>query len=189
MIESLHRLVLFCIALALSAGLSMKSHDVPQSGGAVAFLPMGTSVQGKETIRIRGNIEKPGVYQIDSDVGGKTVTILTLVGIQEEVQEKSLSGLDFHSGDVLEITQKDAQCFDIKKETMTVEERIILGIPLDPNRMTAHDWEKLPGIGPVTAKMIIIDRQKNGDFQSVYDLNRVAGIGETKILNLKQFFK
>jgi competence protein ComEA len=188
-IESLHRLVLSCVALALTASLFIKGHENPHHGGAVAFLPMETSGQGKKTIRIRGNLKNPGVYQMDCVAGDNTVTIMTLAGIQEDAHEKSLAEHDLHTGDVIEITRKDGQHIEIKKETMTVEERMILGISLDPNRMTSHDWEKLPGIGPVTAKKIIIDRQNNGDFKSVYDLKRISGIGDTKVTNLEQFFK
>lgn len=188
MIESLHRLVLLCIALVLAASLSMKSHDILESGGSVAFLPMGVAEKGKDTIRIRGNILNPGVYQIDCGSKEKSVTILTLIGAGKEIGEKSLAGLNWHSGDVLEINRKKGQYVDITVDTMSFEEMMILGIPLDPNRLSAHEWERLPGIGPVTAKKIIDDRQINGDFQSIDDLKRIDGIGNAKIANLKQYF-
>ena len=71
---------------------------------------------------------------------------------------------------------------------MQVRERIILGIPLDPNRMNIEDWDVLPGIGPVLAERIVHDRQLNGDFTSFSDLKRVPGLGEIKVQKLASYF-
>jgi competence protein ComEA len=71
---------------------------------------------------------------------------------------------------------------------MPVNEKIILGIPLDINRMDAEDWDSLPGIGPVMALRILSDRQINGDYRSVSDLQRVPGTGKNKIKQLEKFF-
>lgn len=49
--------------------------------------------------------------------------------------------------------------------------------PLDLNRATAAELEKLPGIGPVLAKRIVEWRETHGPFQSVQDLLKVPGIG------------
>lgn len=48
---------------------------------------------------------------------------------------------------------------------------------LDPNTASAIALEGLPGIGPVTAARIVVDREDNGPFATVDDLARVPGIG------------
>jgi competence protein ComEA len=167
----------------------MKSHGVSRSGDVVAFLPDGTSSAGKETIRIRGSIKNSGVYQLCRSADFETVMKMTISEVQPGSREKTLSGYNIHTGDVIEVAQKEGKHIEIKKERMTVREKMILGISLDPNQMTVSDWEKLPGIGPVTAEKIVADRQKNGGFYSVKDLKRVPGIGDAKVKQLDHFFE
>ncbi|MEG0375318.1 MAG: ComEA family DNA-binding protein [Raoultibacter sp.] len=44
--------------------------------------------------------------------------------------------------------------------------------------------DSLPGIGPSTAQKIIADREANGPFATIEDLQRVSGIGEKKYASL-----
>ncbi len=49
--------------------------------------------------------------------------------------------------------------------------------PLDLNRASAEELEKLAGIGPVLARRIVEWRENHGPFRSVQDLLKVPGIG------------
>lgn len=49
--------------------------------------------------------------------------------------------------------------------------------PLDLNRASQGELESLPGIGPTLAARILADREANGPFRSVQDLDRVVGVG------------
>ncbi|MBS1726606.1 MAG: helix-hairpin-helix domain-containing protein [Armatimonadetes bacterium] len=49
--------------------------------------------------------------------------------------------------------------------------------PIHINSATAHDFERLPGIGPSLSQRIVDYRNTNGPFQSVDDLRNVKGIG------------
>lgn len=53
------------------------------------------------------------------------------------------------------------------------------------NSASAAELEKLPGIGPKTAHILVEDREKNGPFRSVDDLMRVKGIGPKKLEALR----
>jgi competence ComEA-like helix-hairpin-helix protein len=57
--------------------------------------------------------------------------------------------------------------------------------PLDLNRATAGDLERLPGIGPGLAARIVAARETAGRFQSVDDLRRVPGLGRMKLGRLR----
>ena len=53
--------------------------------------------------------------------------------------------------------------------------------PIDLNRATADDLDRLPGIGPSTAQAIVDYRDQHGPFGSVDDLLDVRGIGPAKL--------
>ncbi len=189
MTERFHRFVLCLVAVALTVALYTKSHGISRMGDTMAFLPEGTAPAGSITIRMRGSIVNPGVYQFNHGAELETVMKMTLAGVRASSREKSHADHEIQTGDVVQITQSDGNHIEINKEKMAVREKIILGLSLDLNQMTADDWEKLPGIGPVTAEKIVADRQKNGGFCSVSDLKRVSGIGDAKIKQLDHLFK
>lgn len=49
--------------------------------------------------------------------------------------------------------------------------------PIDLNRATAEDLDRLPGIGPAVAQRIVARRDSIGRFRNVEDLDSVKGIG------------
>lgn len=53
------------------------------------------------------------------------------------------------------------------------------------NTASAAELELLPGIGPVLAQRIIADRDANGQFRNLDDLQRVRGIGPRTIERLR----
>jgi competence ComEA-like helix-hairpin-helix protein len=57
--------------------------------------------------------------------------------------------------------------------------------PLDLNRASQDDLERLPGIGPGLAARIIDSRARRGTFDSIDDLRRVRGIGDTTLARLR----
>lgn len=60
---------------------------------------------------------------------------------------------------------------------------------LDPDRASAADWERLPGIGPALAARIVADRAARGPFGGPEGLSRVKGIGPKTIERLRPFFR
>lgn len=57
--------------------------------------------------------------------------------------------------------------------------------PLNLNTATAVELEALPGIGPVTAARIVVDRAERGPYVRVDDLKRVKGIGQATVERLR----
>ena len=57
--------------------------------------------------------------------------------------------------------------------------------PLDLNSATLAQLDALPGIGPSLAQHILDWRSEHGRFDSVDQLNKVSGIGDSKFADLK----
>ena len=58
---------------------------------------------------------------------------------------------------------------------------------IDINTATWVEWMQLDGIGPVLAQRIVEDREKNGHFQSIDNLERVNGIGPKTIERIRSW--
>lgn len=57
--------------------------------------------------------------------------------------------------------------------------------PLDLNSATVEQLEKLPEIGPITAKAIVRFREKSGPFRRVEDLLAIRGITKRRLEKLR----
>lgn len=57
---------------------------------------------------------------------------------------------------------------------------------IDVNTAEARELALLPGVGPVLARRIVADRQQQGRFNSVAELDRVHGIGPKTIARLAE---
>jgi competence protein ComEA len=65
--------------------------------------------------------------------------------------------------------------------------RLRPGERIDPNRASAAQLARIPGVGMRLAKEIVADRDLRGVFGSAADLSRVAGIGPATIRRLEPF--
>ena len=57
--------------------------------------------------------------------------------------------------------------------------------PLDVDRASAAELDRLPGVGPALAARIVADREANGAFGSLVALDAVSGVGPTLIKRLE----
>jgi competence ComEA-like helix-hairpin-helix protein len=58
---------------------------------------------------------------------------------------------------------------------------------IDPNRASAAELTRLPGIGPALAGRIVVDRDQNGAFRSPEALLRVPGIGPKTLARIRAY--
>lgn len=58
--------------------------------------------------------------------------------------------------------------------------------PINVNTADAELLAELPGIGPSRADAIIEERETNGAFESVEDLERVSGIGPATVDHMRE---
>ena len=189
MTERAGRFVLLLAALVLTASLYNTGRDVPGKEDIAAFLPEGAEGIGTQTIGIRGNAARSGIFQFRRPGDLLTVINMTVSPEARALLDMRLLPGRLRSGETVNVSIKNDDHIEITIEKMKVGEKIVLGIPLDPNDLTESDWEKLPGIGRTTARSIMADRQLNGDFSSLGELKRVPGIGDARLRQLKRYLK
>jgi competence protein ComEA len=61
------------------------------------------------------------------------------------------------------------------------DERLVLGLPIDPNTASARELAFVPGLSRRLGVEIVLDRERNGPFREVAELVRVKGIGAKKL--------
>ncbi|WP_277071637.1 ComEA family DNA-binding protein [Slackia exigua] len=57
--------------------------------------------------------------------------------------------------------------------------------PVNINTADEAALDRIPGVGPATARAIVEEREKNGPFSSVDDVTRVEGIGKKKLERMR----
>lgn len=161
----------------------------PAPAGTVAdFLPGKRSETGM-TIRIEGDGVSSGVYHFDHSVDMGTVINMTVPFFCIDGWTISSQSPELYTGSSVRLSRKTGKSCEISIGNIPVAEKMLLGVPLDPNELSVGQWEKLPGIGPALAKRIVLDRQINGDYSTIEDLERVSGIGKVKVGHLECYFK
>ncbi|TWU59150.1 ComE operon protein 1 [Rubripirellula tenax] len=56
---------------------------------------------------------------------------------------------------------------------------------IDLNEAGTNELSLIPGVGPVLAHRIVADRDQNGNFASIEDLDRVHGVGPKTLDSLR----
>ena len=140
------------------------------------------------TVAVADNQDSYRLYQFSD--GSKLIDVIKLTDDvpREKKFPESLHDQPLHSGEIVKVTKIEGNFFQFERSWLSARSRILLQIPLHPDRMTPLDWETLPGIGPKLAAAIEVDRQKNGDFGEFSALKRVKGIGPKKLEAWQEYF-
>jgi len=91
------------------------------------------------------------------------------------------AGEPVDSDQLLEASVKELEEAEARSRPLKEGERI------DPNRASEVELDRLPGVGEVTAKRIVEEREAEGPFTNVEDLARVSGIGTKTVARLASF--
>ncbi|NLC71080.1 MAG: helix-hairpin-helix domain-containing protein [Desulfuromonadaceae bacterium] len=151
--------------------------------------PQSSSDPSAVFVLLGEGFPRPGIHQFHDGITPGGVIKMAAPGVSFKSPPDPLLLLPLSSGEVLDIVLQGSQIAGIKRYWMPAGMQITLFIPLHPDRMTADDWEVLPGIGQELARRIEEDRQKNGDFGSLKSLARVRGIGPKLVGRLKPYFE
>lgn len=179
------RFALCGVALLFFASLFLPGRLPVQPTGIAPFFHR---VDGRITIRLAGDFPHPGIQRLPVSTSPGSVIMMTLGPHPPAVRFLGLRRSRLFTGDVLTLSLGRGEPADLSISTMGVKEQMLLGIPLDPDRMGVEDWAALPGIGPVLAQRIVTDRQSNGAFGSLPGVLRVSGVGPGTLRRVERFF-
>ncbi len=159
------------------------------SGGPVdATLPPPTTVAtepaGRVTVHVTGSVVRPGVYQLDA--GSRVQAAIELAGGATADGDPDAINLAAVVADgariyVPEVGEPVPASDDAADAPPSG--------PVDVNRASITELERLPGIGPATATAIVTERERNGPFPNVDDLQRVPGIGPARLEALRDLVR
>ena len=134
----------------------------------------------------RGNY---GLYQFSDGTKINDVIKLTEEKLGRDFLSKPLNDQLLTTGEIVKVLRFEGNYVQVERSWLSARHRMLLQIPLHPDRMTPLDWETLPGIGPNLARAIVADRQNNGDFYEFAALKRVKGIGVKKLAAWREYFE
>jgi competence protein ComEA len=130
-------------------------------------------------VELQGALGDPGVYEL---APGTTVREALL-----EAGAPPEGILDPFADLALEHGYRVVLLPDGSTRIWLADERLLVGLPLDPNTADLQLLEQLPGVGPARARAIVEERVSGGPFERVDDLVRVRGIGPATLEELRPF--
>jgi competence protein ComEA len=129
-------------------------------------------VIGEIYVDIDGCVVKPGVYKVEE--GTRLFEIIEMAG-----------GVSI-DGDVTSINRAKEVSDGEKIIIPKVGEQTASNGLININLADAGKLEELPGIGPVTAQMIIDYRESNNGFDKIEDILNIKGIGTATFNKIKE---
>jgi len=178
-------LLLAVVLLFLTAGIQYCRVALFMEEGSPA---VSIDDSDKIWVELGEGFPEQGIHQLIDGSAPRSVIKVTLGERGPYPGIKKLLDRPLDSGEILCLRLKDTEIIKINRGWMSASQRMVLGIPLRTETMTAADWIALPGIGPKLAAAIELDRQKNGGFASFSDLERVPGIGPGRLAAWERFF-
>lgn len=153
---------------------------VPDSGEDERF---ADGVVSEILVHVAGAVIRPGVYRLVD--GGRVDDAVRVAG--GPTADANLDALNLAAP----VVDGLRVYVPLDGETVpglpapSVPEDLGSSGPVDINRADAAMFDTLPGVGPATAEAIVAERDRNGPFLGVDDLERVPGIGPAKLAALR----
>lgn len=131
-------------------------------------------------VDVKGEVNKPGVYEVSMDVRVSDV-ITKAGGFTAEADETQINLAQKVQDEMIIIVNKRGEegedSATASSSNAASEQKVKI------NYATQEEIETLNGIGPSKAQAIIQYREENGLFQAPEDLLEVSGIGEKTLQN------
>lgn len=176
-------IVLLAIVAAAPAVIKSRPSGLKPALAAFPVLP-----RNSVTVSIGGDVRHPGVYTVSANM--LTMSAINLaepVASSVSLQSSVIARQTVQNGDDIRVILNSDGTSSFHFGSMPATQRLVLGIPLDINSMSAEDFDRIPGIGPALAKRIVAFRQLNGGRLRPEELLSIDGIGEKKYKQIIKF--
>ncbi|SEQ53804.1 competence protein ComEA [Ignavigranum ruoffiae] len=151
-----------------------------------------TSNQSLIFVDLQGEVERPGVYQLE--LGSRMVDLLEKAGgLTQEAYDRNINRamvledqMSVYIENIHEIDQQDAINIEaiVRPEDPDKKEDNSSAL-VNINLAEVEELQTLNGIGPAKAQAIVSFREKNGAFESIESIKEVPGIGPKIFENIE----
>jgi competence protein ComEA len=129
-------------------------------------------------VYVVGEVEEPGIFEVED--GTRVYEVLEMAGgVSQDADTARMN---------LAKIVVDEEKINVPKKVMITEESKLMddGGLININTANADKLSTLNGIGKSTANKIIQYRNENGYFDTIEDIMKVTGIGESKFNAIKE---
>jgi competence protein ComEA len=168
--------VIAAFVLLISLFLVGRGNSEPQA--APEIIPI-TIAEPEIFVDVTGAVNNPGVYSLKGS--SRVIDAIKAAG-------DSAPGADLSTINLARVLNDGEQIYVDSTVVNASGKRVSKKLPTGPiniNRATASQLDRLDGIGPVIAGRIVEYRKVNGSFLTVEDLQKVSGIGAAKFAQIK----
>ena len=168
--------IIAVIVLLISLLLVGRGNSQPQVAPKV--VPV-TIAEPEIFVDVTGAVNNPGVYSLKGS--SRVIDAIKAAG-------DSAPGADLSTINLARVLNDGEQIYVDSTVVNASGKRVSKKLPTGPiniNRATASQLDRLDGIGPVIAGRIVEYRKVNGSFLTIEDLQKVSGIGAAKFAQIK----
>jgi len=169
----------------LSAGVILLASSPPR-GTAISLLPPPTPLPIQ--VHIAGAVLRPGVYLLPQESRVRDA-VEAAGGFSADAHIDGINLAAFLEDGTQLFVPGDNQVANpsgVQTDTDQPASQHPIAI-VNINTASQAELEKLPNIGPVTAKKIIDYRDQYGDFDNIEELLKISGIGTVTFEKIKAF--
>lgn len=133
-------------------------------------------------VHVSGKVKNPGIVKLSS--GSRLNDAIEKAGgllKEADVDQINLASI-INDGEKVYVPKIGEKIQPIVSNTSSNSNSLI-----NINFASEQELDKLPGVGPATAKKIIEYRTGKGKFKKIDDIKNVGGIGQKKFDNLKKY--
>ncbi|WP_163581214.1 helix-hairpin-helix domain-containing protein [Gracilibacillus saliphilus] len=143
------------------------------------------SVATEYKIDLKGEIKRPGVYQVSEN--DRVEDVIQLAGGFTNKADKQMINLAERVYDemVIYVPTKGEN----PEETQEVPDTGSDDQKVKVNIATIEEMQTIPGIGEVKANAIVEYRDTYGSFEKMEDLTKVSGIGDKTVEKLEEYVR
>lgn len=139
----------------------------------------------KENSRIADIIQEAGGLTDDANIDSLNLAYMVEDGMKIYIPKKGEKENNIQDDTNIYVSDKNNTTDKVSENNKTNDKNQKINI----NTATQTELETLPGIGTSTALKIITHRKENGKFNSIEDIKKVSGIGESKYEKIKTLIK